>query len=143
MKNTLTLVSLLILCCSCGTTHQAPSNNQDEVNIGYGTISKDKNTYAVSKVKIDEKTINTFSDMYEYLQGKVPGVVVSGTKIIIRGLGTNGNSDPLILLDGIECDDLSIIDPNSVASVEVLKDGSSAIYGARGANGVLMITTKK
>lgn len=143
MKNTLTLVSLLILCCSCGAGHQAPSNNQDEVNIGYGTISKDKNTYAVSKVKIDEKTINTFSDMYEYLQGKVPGVVVSGTKIIIRGLGTNGNSDPLILLDGIECDDLSIIDPNSVASVEVLKDGSSAIYGARGANGVLMITTKK
>lgn len=143
MKNTLTLVSLLILCCSCGAGHQAPSNNQDEVNIGYGTISKDKNTYAVSKVKIDEKTINTFSDMYEYLQGKVPGVVVSGTKIIIRGLGTNGNSDPLILLDGIECDDLSIIDPNSVESVEVLKDGSSAIYGARGANGVLMITTKK
>lgn len=143
MKNTSALVSLLILCCSCGAGHQAPSNNQDEVNIGYGTISNDKNTYAVSKVKPDENTINTYSDMYEYLQGRVPGVIVNGTKIIIRGIGTNGDSDPLILLDGIECGDLSFIDPNSVASVEVLKDGSSAIYGARGANGVVLITTKK
>lgn len=143
MKKTLALVSLIILCCSCGTSHQAPSNNQDEVNIGYGTISKDKNTYAVSKVQPDENTINTYTDMYEYLQGRVPGVTVVGTKIIIRGIGTNGDSDPLILLDGIECGDLSIIDPNSVASVEVLKDGSSSIYGARGANGVVMITTKK
>ena len=81
--------------------------------------------------------------MYDYLRGRVPGVqVTSDNRIIIRGIGTNSNNtDPLILVDGVEVTDLSNIDPAFVKSVDVIKDGSSAIYGMQGANGVVIIKT--
>ena len=81
--------------------------------------------------------------MYDYLRGRVPGVQVTpDNRIIIRGLGTNSdNFDPLILVDGVEVTDLSGIDPAFVKSVDVIKDGSSAIYGMQGANGVIIIKT--
>jgi len=64
-------------------------------------------------------------------------------RIIIRGIGSiNSSNDPLILVDGSEITDLSTINPNDVKSVDVLKDASSSIYGVRGANGVILITTK-
>ena len=64
-------------------------------------------------------------------------------RIIIRGVGSiNSSNDPLILVDGSEITDLSTINPNDVKSVNVLKDASSSIYGVRGANGVILITTK-
>ena len=81
--------------------------------------------------------------MYEYLRGRVPGVMVTSDKrIIIRGIGTNSdNTDPLILVDGVEMTDLSGINPSDVESVDVIKDGTSAIYGMQGANGVIIIRT--
>jgi TonB-dependent Receptor Plug Domain. len=81
--------------------------------------------------------------MYDYLRGRVPGVqVTADNRIIIRGIGTNsGNTDPLILVDGVEVTDLSTIDPAYVKSVDVIKDGSSAIYGMQGGNGVIIIKT--
>ena len=64
-------------------------------------------------------------------------------RIIIRGIGSiNSSNDPMILVDGSEITDLSTINPNDVKSVDVLKDASSSIYGVRGANGVILITTK-
>ena len=86
----------------------------------------------------------SYADMYEYLQGRVPGLQVTPDKrIIIRGIGSiNSSNDPLILVDGAEISDLSTINPNDVKSVDVLKDASSSIYGVRGANGVILITTK-
>ena len=83
-------------------------------------------------------------DRKKYLEGKVPGVqVTADKKIIIRGLGTfNGNSDPLILVDGVETPDLSGIDPKEVKSVDVLKGESAAIYGIRGSGGVIVIKLK-
>ena len=69
-------------------------------------------------------------------------MVTSDNRIIIRGIGTNSNNtDPLILVDGVEVTDLSGINPADVQSVDVIKDGSSAIYGMQGANGVIIIKT--
>ena len=113
------------------------------MDVGYGVQDKDKVTSAVSKVKVRKTETQTYSNMYDYLRGRVPGVqVTSDNRIIIRGLGTNSDSyDPLILVDGVQMNDLSSIDPQSVTSVDVIKDGSSAIYGMQGANGVIIIKT--
>lgn len=82
--------------------------------------------------------------MYAYLQGRIPGVTVSGKSIIIRGIGTNGsNTQPLILVDGVEVSNLDSVDPQYVEDVTVIKDGSAAMYGVRGANGVILITLKR
>ena len=78
------------------------------------------------------------------LQGKVPGVQIVGTSIRIRGLSTpTGNPDALIILDGMEVTDVSDVSPSDIASVEVLKDSEATLYGMRGANGVVIIKTKK
>ena len=135
----------LALCCSCGSNAKVSSTPTDDtISIGYGSVDKDDNNSAVSKVKTNRKTVETYTNMYDYLAGKVPGVNVYNDRIIIRGIGTNsGNTDPLILVDGVRVDDISSLDPNLVDSVEVLKDGSASIYGAESANGVIMITLKK
>ena len=97
----------------------------------------------VSNVKVKKHESQTYSSMYDYLRGRVPGVqVTADNRIIIRGIGTNsGNTDPLILVDGVEVTDLSTIDPAYVKSVDVIKDGSTAIYGMQGGNGVIIIKT--
>jgi TonB-dependent SusC/RagA subfamily outer membrane receptor len=81
--------------------------------------------------------------MYDYLRGRVPGVMVTSDKrIFIRGIGTNSDAtDPLILVDGVQVTDLSSLNPADVKSVDVIKDGTSAIYGMQGANGVIIIKT--
>jgi TonB-dependent SusC/RagA subfamily outer membrane receptor len=82
--------------------------------------------------------------MYEYLRGRVTGVYIGpDNSIRIRGNNSiNSSNEPLILLDGVEITDLGAVSPNDVYSVDVLKDASSSIYGMRGANGVILITTK-
>ena len=80
--------------------------------------------------------------------GRVPGLSVyqegDGYKYVIRGVSTlYGSSDPLFIVDGVETDNIDHISPRDVSSVEVLKDGSASIYGTRGANGVILITTKR
>ena len=142
MKRILSICLLAALFAGCGpSTHVASSG--DSVNIGYGTQEKDKLSSAVSNVKVKKTEAQTYSDMYEYLRGRVPGVqVTSDKRIIIRGIGTNSdNTDPLILVDGVEMTDLSGINPSDVESVDVIKDGTSAIYGMQGANGVIIIRT--
>lgn len=142
MKKIFFLCLLTALFAGCGaSTHVASSG--DSVNIGYGTQEKDKLSSAVSNVKVKKTEAQTYSDMYEYLRGRVPGVMVTSDKrIIIRGIGTNSdNTDPLILVDGVETTDLSSINPSDVQSVDVIKDGTSAIYGMQGANGVIIIRT--
>ena len=135
----------ILLLCSCGATRSIEKYEPDEITMGYNGVDSDKNNYAVSKVKPSkDKAITAYSDMYQYLQGRVPGLIVSGQNITIRGIGTNsGDSSPLILVDNVEMSDISSIDPKIVSSVEVLKDASASIYGIRGANGVILITTRK
>ncbi|MBR0052520.1 MAG: TonB-dependent receptor plug domain-containing protein [Bacteroidales bacterium] len=102
-------------------------------------------TSSVSSLQVNEKEVTTYTNMYDYLRGRVSGVqVTSDNRILIRGINSiNLSTDPLIILDGAEITDLSVINPNDVESVTVLKDGSASIYGVRGANGVIIITTRR
>lgn len=137
---------LAVFSVSCGTASRRSSvSSRDEVlNIGYGKQMKENNTYAISKLDVKENELAPYNNIFDYLKGRVAGVQVIGNKIIIRGVGTiNGSTDPLILVDGIKTDDISYLNPIDVADVTVLKDASSSIYGVQGANGVILITTKK
>jgi TonB-linked SusC/RagA family outer membrane protein len=122
------------------------------VVVGYGTQKKVNLTGAVSSVSAEEITRRPVGQTSAALQGLMPGVTViqrSGRpggdagSIRIRGIGTLGNSDPLVLIDNIE-GSMNSIDPNLIESISVLKDAaSSSIYGSRAANGVILITTKR
>ena len=142
MKQILFLLGMTLLLAGCGSTARV-AQEDEQVNIGYSTVGRKDVTTSVSNVNVKRTEAVTYSNMYEYLRGKVPGVMVtSDNRIIIRGIGTNsGNTDPLILVDGVQVTDLSTLNPADVTSVDVIKDGSSAIYGMQGANGVVLITT--
>lgn len=129
------------------------SKTLDEVVVvGYGTQKKVNLTGSVSMISADDINARPVSSVSSGLQGLLPGVTIvnatgqpgsESTTIRVRGLGTLGNANPLILIDGVE-GDMSTLNPEDIQSVSVLKDAaSSAIYGARAANGVLLITTKK
>ena len=142
MKKILSLCFVTTLLVACGSSSRVASKG-DDIQIGYGSQDRDKVTTSVSNVKVKKTDAQTYSDMYDYLRGRVAGVTVTSDKrIIIRGIGTNSDSfDPLILVDGVETTDLSSINPSDVQSVDVIKDGTSAIYGMQGANGVIIIKT--
>lgn len=120
------------------------------VVVGYGTQKKKEVTGAVSVV--DSEAIEKLNPqrVEQALQGQIAGVNVtstsgspgSGSNIRIRGITTNGDNRPLILVDGNVIEDLSVINPNDIKSMNVLKDATAGIYGVRGANGVILITTK-
>lgn len=83
----------------------------------------------------------SYTNIYDYLRG-IPGIQVTGTQILIRGVGSiNSGTAPLILVDGIDMPDISNVVPSDVVSVEVIKDSAAALYGFRAANGVIKITT--
>lgn len=120
----------------------------DSVNVGYGYVNKKNLNSSVSRLKTPRKNTMTYSNIADYISGQVPGVMVqrSGNSVryIIRGIGTNSDAtDPLLMVDGVEVDNFDNIIPEHVESVEVIKDGSASIYGMRGGNGVIIITTKK
>lgn len=133
---------------------EAKANILNEVVvIGYGTASRTDLTGAVSSIKAEKLMDAPVPNITQALEGKIPGVDVSinsnapgqGAKVRVRGIGSiNSNLDPLYVVDGVIGVDGNSINPNDIASVEVLKDASStAIFGARGANGVILITTKR
>ncbi len=124
------------------------------VVIGYGVQKKSVATASVSRV--DSKDLQGFGSprVDQILQGQVAGVTFktssgqpgSPQNIFIRGVGTNGNNNPLIIIDGVNSNDgfLASLNPDDIESIQVLKDGAStAIYGSRAANGIIMVTTKK
>ena len=115
-----------------------------EINIGYGTVKASNNSFAISQVKVDERDGVVYSSMTDYLMGRVAGLNVSSDgKITIRGTNSiNSTTEPLIVVDGTIVPDINVVRPSEVAKVEVMKDASASIYGARGANGVILITLK-
>ncbi|MBI1225358.1 MAG: SusC/RagA family TonB-linked outer membrane protein [Bacteroidetes bacterium] len=121
------------------------------VVVGYGTQRKSDLTGAVGSVKTKDIERIPTANIEQALQGKIAGVYVApssgvpgaGAVIRIRGTGTLNNANPLFVIDGMITYDASFVNPQDVASVEVLKDASAAaIYGSRGSNGVIIITTK-
>ena len=137
------LLPVVLMAAGCGASVRVPAEDT-EVNLGYSSVKKKGLTYSVSNVGVKENEASAYRDIYEYLQGRVAGVQVTQDKrIIIRGVNSiNAGGDPLILVDGVETPDISDLNIHDIKSIDVLKDGSAAIYGIRGANGVLLITTK-
>ncbi len=118
--------------------------------VGYGTMRKSDMTGAISSVDIDELTKRATTNPAEALQGQVAGVNIlktggnagAGVQVKIRGVKTFGNNQPLYIIDGFPGDIVNI-NPQDIASMEVLKDGAAAaIYGSVAANGVIIVTTK-
>lgn len=124
----------------------------DVVVVGYGVQKKKLVTGSTVQVKGDDIAKLNTVDVLGALQSQSPGVNIvqnngflgSGFKVNIRGLGTIGDSAPLYVVDGVANGSISALNPSDIESVDVLKDAASAaIYGARAANGVILITTKK
>ncbi len=124
---------------------------EEVVVIGYGTVRKSDLTGSISSVKAKDLVKVTSINPEQNLQGKVSGVQVTSTSgapgatpvVRIRGVGTFNNSSPIYVVDGVILDNISFLNSGDIASMEVLKDASAtAIYGSRGANGVIMVTTK-
>lgn len=147
-------------------TQEVPINNRSTVNVtlvtdtraleevvvvGYGTQRKADLTGAVSVVDVESLTRQPAPQVSEQLQGQASGVTVASSgqpgetpQVRIRGINTFGNSSPLYVVDGVPTQDINYLNPNDIANMQVLKDaGSASIYGARAANGVIIITTKK
>ena len=132
----------------------APDNVmlQEVVAVGYGTMKKSDLTGAVTSIKADDLLKAPVSGLDQALQGRAAGVTVTsnsgqpgeGATIRIRGIGSAlGGNDPLYVVDGVITGDIKWLSPTDIKSMEILKDASAAaIYGSRGANGVILITTK-
>ena len=124
----------------------------DVVVIGYGTMKKKLVTGATVQVKGDDIAKLNTTNALEAMQSMTPGVQITQSsaqpgkdpKVYIRGIGTNGNASPLYVIDGVAGGNLNGINPADIESIDVLKDAASAaIYGARAANGVILVTTKQ
>ncbi|MEC5143001.1 TonB-dependent receptor [Chitinophaga sp. 212800010-3] len=122
------------------------------VVVGYGTQQKSSSTAAISTLKSDKIRDLPVPNISNTLNGRLPGIIAAqnsgepgkdGSEIHIRGIATNGNSAPLIVVDGVPRD-FTRLDPSTIASITVLKDAAAvAPYGMAGANGVILVTTKK
>lgn len=123
------------------------------VVVGYGTMRRKDVTSSITTVKAEDLNRGVFTDPGQMLQGKVPGLVVSSTAdpngsptITLRGASTlrTGAMSPYYVVDGIPGVDISIVSPEDIESIDVLRDATAtAIYGSKAANGVIIITTKK
>ncbi|MEQ9232241.1 MAG: SusC/RagA family TonB-linked outer membrane protein, partial [Cyclobacteriaceae bacterium] len=131
--------------------NESQTELDEVVVIGYGTQRKKVVTGAIESVSADEINSQPLARVDQALQGRAAGVQVvnqsgqpgEGPVIRIRGIGTDGNPEPLILVDGMAVNSIDNINPGDVESMEVLKDSAAtSIYGARAANGVILITTK-
>ena len=122
------------------------------VVVGYGTMRKSDLTGSVASIGADKLKKTPAANLDQALQGRAAGVTVNansgqpgaGAQVRIRGIGTVNNADPVYVVDGVICNDINFLSPSDIASTEILKDASAtAIYGSRGANGVVLVTTKK
>lgn len=135
------------------TLQENSLNLNQLVVVGYGTQRKATLTGAVADVSLDKLSSRSLNDVAEALQGKTPGVTIDNNggdptakpNVYVRGLGGINGEKPLYVVDGsiYNIDNAGPINPNDIESINVLKDASAAIYGARASGGVILITTKK
>lgn len=148
MRKFVFILSLALLTAGCAASKKASTEissatgEEEYIDIGYGKVRKSSSASATSTLDIPQGS--GYTNIYDYIKGRVAGVTVNGTTIRIRGeRSILGSNDPLFIVDGMEVYDISFISPDMVESITVLKDASTtAIYGARGANGVLIIKTR-
>jgi TonB-dependent SusC/RagA subfamily outer membrane receptor len=115
-----------------------------EYAIGYGIIKESDLSFAMSNLSNSEIDFSIYSNIYDLIKGRFPGVEVTNrNEIIIRGVKSfYGSSSAYLIVDGVPVHDLSMVVPKMVKSIDILRDASSsAIYGVNGANGVVLITT--
>lgn len=148
MKKSIIPVLFGFMAVCCGPVAVVPASDDDMIDMGYGKVSRRNNSSSASKLDLEEID-GFYSNIFDYMRGRVPGVLVGPAdngevpEITIRGVNTiNGDPTPLFIVDGAESGNISYIDPNDVRSISVLKGPEAAIYGARGAYGVIVITTK-
>ncbi len=123
-----------------------PGQRNKEYAIGYAKVSDRDKLNALATMSNDDVDFSQYSNMYELIKGRFAGVQVINGEIIIRGINSiNSSSAALIVVDGVPVDGsaLNSIPPIQVKSINVIKDGSAAIYGSRGANGVVIIETRR
>lgn len=122
-----------------------PTEKAKEYAIGYGYVKDSEKLSAVCQLTNKNDDFSRYINMYDLIRGRFPGVQIQGQDIIIRG--TNSlmlSSAALIIVDNISCGSgiLETLSPSQVKSINIIKDGNAAIYGSRGANGVVIIETK-
>lgn len=124
--------------------NEATKEEYELVDVGYGKTKKRNLATSAGNVSKEHlKNARHYNSIYDMIKGEVPGVVVSGQSITIRGKSSiNMSSEALLVVNGTATSSISDISPNDVKSISVLKGASAAIYGSRGANGVIIITLK-
>ena len=125
---------------------------EEIIVVGYGTQSKVSVTGSIVTMKGEDIVKSKTPNVINSLAGQLPGVIINNRtgepgkddpSVFIRGRSTTGDSNPLYIIDGVQRYDLGRLNPNDIESISVLKDASAAIYGARSANGVILVTTKR
>ncbi len=149
------LALLVVVSAGCGSSHSTKQKDDgDQVEVGYGTQDRKTMTGSVASVDVEDAQNQAPRDVSDLLQGRVAGVHVEqgaggGIKVRIRGTTSIlGSNEPLYVVDGVPvstgADGALMINPHDIKSISVLKDAAStSIYGSRGANGVIVITTKR
>ena len=132
MKRIIILLVAALTLAACAA-QRMPYNSKDPAEVN-----------SKSRIRTGSNEVTGYTNIYDYLRGKVPGLIVEGTDVFIRGIGTfNSSKAPMFIVDGVEVQNISNINPQDVESVEVIKDASASIYGFRAANGVIKINTLK
>lgn len=149
-------LSLLVLSASsCAGVKKLPQDSggsqeaggpDREISSAYGSVSSEGNTHSTKTISVDDTDASAYSNIFDYINGRVPGLSVVNGKVYIRGGGSSsvnaGGSDPLVLMDGVEIRDISLVNPSEVHSINVILDSAGSIYGFRGIAGVIEITSK-
>ena len=123
-----------------------PGEKNREYAIGYGHVTDRDKLSALANLNSNDMDFSQYSTIQELIQGRFAGVQIVNGEVIIRGINSiNSSSAALVIVDGVQVGGsvLNSIPPTQVSSINVIKDGSAAIYGSRGANGVLIIETKR
>jgi len=116
-------------------------DGEKEIDVGYATVKKRNLTTDVGYINGQADENSGYTNIYDMIRGKVPGVQVTGNKITIRGINSLMlSTDPLFVVDGIVVSSIDNINPRDVKSISVLKGSDASIYGSRGAGGVILIT---
>lgn len=124
--------------------YKSTAPGDEQVNIGYGSVKKKDLVGPVGTIDASRSRYSGYNNVYDLIRGEVPGVIVNGTSITIRGASSiNLSNEPLFVVDGVPVSSIDNIHPQTIKSIQILKGSSASIYGSRGSNGVILINLLK